>query len=598
MADASRPAGFSTRRNPYLGGPVVSVKRPLVTLKRLWTWFLPQHKVLLAVFLLVLGSILWGLTVPLLIGKTIDAIVHGTQGMVGWLLLGYLADAGLSASQGWLMAGASQKIVAELRQSLFSKLQFLPLVVFDTRPHGDLMSRFINDLDNVSSAVAQSSAQLLSSSLSIVGSLVLMLVLSPILTVAALLSVPLVLILTRTITKRTRILFQEQQRNLGAVNAQVEETITGFDLVKAFHQEEQMIDEFDKSNARLVDVAVRAQTWAGLAMPLTNVIGNLSFVAVGVLGGWLAFHGAVTVGLIAAFLGYSRQFVRPLNDVANTWNSLQAALAGAERVFEIMDEKEEPADLPQAKVWSQPNGKVEFVDVSFAYRRDTPVLKNVSFVVPAGETLALVGPTGAGKTTIVNLLTRFYEPTAGNILLDGLDITSYTRSSLRRAFGVVLQDTFLFSGTVRDNLKYGHPEASDEAMVRSAVLANADGLIRRLPQGYDTLLTEGGENLSQGERQLLAIARVMLSDPPMLILDEATSNVDTRTERHIQEAMLALRKNRTSFVIAHRLSTIREAHTILVVDEGRIVEAGNHESLLARDDGVYKRLFQAQYGQP
>ncbi len=591
MSDRHHPSQSFTSRRDARFAPPVTAKRPWQTLKRMSHWFKPQSRMMAFMAIVVLLDGLIVLTLPWLMGKSIDALGRG----LGWLLLallaGYLLDALLNTTQQWTMAGLSQRVVAGLRTSLFAKLDRLPVAFFDFRPDGDLMSRFTNDIDAVSSAIAQSTTQLMSSVIAIVGSLTMMLLLSPLLTVAALLGAPLVIVLSRVITSRTRKLFQEQQRTLGLLNGHIEETITGFDIVKAFHREESVVQEFERQNSRLAQIAVRAQTWAGLAMPLTNVIGNLSFVAVGVTGSWMALQGWVTVGLIASFLVYSRQFVRPINDLATIWNTLQAALAGAERVLEIMDEPEE-ADVP-GTVWQDGQGDVEFQNVSFSYVPGNPVLHEVNFHVPAGETLALVGATGAGKTTVVNLLTRFYEASEGKVLLDGQDVKAYTRSSLRKAFGVVLQDTFLFSGTVRDNLRYGCPDATDEEVEKAGVLSHADAFIRRLPHGYDTHLTEGGAQLSQGQRQLLAIARVVLMDPPLLILDEATSNVDTRTELQLQQAMLSLRKNRTSFVIAHRLSTIREAHTILVLDQGRVVERGNHEQLLSVK-GVYARLYESQ----
>lgn len=591
MSDRHHPSHQFTSRREARFAPPVSAKRPWQTLKRMAQWFKPQSRLMLFMAFVVMLDSLIVLTLPWLMGKAIDALGHGIVWLLVALLTGYLLDALLNTTQQWTMAGLSQRVVASLRTSLFAKLDRLPVAFFDFRPDGDLMSRFTNDMDAVSSAISQSTTQLMTSVIAITGSLTMMLLLNPWLTLAALLGAPLVILLSRVITSRTRKLFQDQQRTLGLLNGHIEETVTGFDIVKAFHREEAVVQEFERQNTTLAQIAVRAQTWAGLAMPLTNVIGNLSFVAVGVTGSWMAFQGWITVGLIASFLVYSRQFVRPINDLATIWNTLQAALAGAERVLEIMDEAEE-ADNPGMD-WENGRGDVEFQNVSFGYVPDNLVLHEVSFHVPAGETLALVGATGAGKTTVVNLLTRFYEASEGKILLDGCDVKDYSRTSLRKAFGVVLQDTFLFSGTVRDNLRYGSPTASDAEVERAGLLSHADAFIRRLPHGYDTLLTEGGAQLSQGQRQLLAIARVVLMDPPLLILDEATSNVDTRTELQLQQAMLSLRKNRTSFVIAHRLSTIREAHTILVLDQGRVVERGNHDQLLQKG-GVYARLYESQ----
>ena len=509
------------------------------------------------------------------------------------LCAAYLIDTGLTIAQGWLMAGVSQQIVSGLRGSLFAKLQRLPVAYFDTHDHGDLMSRLANDIDNVSVTISQSTTQLMSTVIIIGGSLAMMFLLSPPLALAGLVTVPLVFALSRTISRRTRVLFKEQQAVLGALNGHIEENVSGILVVKAFNHQEQTFGEFTALNERLCEVGTRAQIWSGYIMPLMNVINNVGFATVAGVGGVLAVRGIVTVGLIASFLGYSRQFSRPLNDLANIYNSLQTALAGAERVFEVLDEPEEPKDPPGARILERPRGEVVFRGVEFGYRPGVTVLSGISFRAEPGSVIALVGPTGAGKTTIVNLLARFYDISGGAILFDGQDIRDCSRDSLRRCFGIVLQDTYLFSGSIRENILYGRPGASEAEMVRAAAMANADGFIRHLPGGYDTRLSESGASLSQGQRQLLAIARVILTDPAILILDEATSSVDTRTELHIQEAMLALAKGRTSFIIAHRLSTIRGADRIMVINHGRIVETGDHRSLI-RAGGVYARMYESQ----
>jgi ATP-binding cassette subfamily B protein len=509
------------------------------------------------------------------------------------LLAAYLTDAGLNLGQGWLMARVSQRIVAAMRMALFAKLQRLPVGFFDRRDHGDLMSRMANDVDNVSLVVSQSTTQLMSTVLVIAGSLAMMLAMSPRLTLATLVTLPLVLILSRTVTARTRVLFKEQQTVLGALNGHIEEHISGIQVVRAFNRQDRTLEAFAALNDRLCRVGIQAQIWSGYIMPMMNVINNVGFAAVALAGGVLAVRGAITVGVIASFLGYSRQFARPLNDLANIYNSLQTALAGAERVFEILAEAEEPPDPERAAFLDRPRGDVAFRDVAFGYRPDVPVLTGIDFTAPAGSVTALVGPTGAGKTTIVNLLARFYDVTAGAVLLDGRDLRDYRRDSLMRCFGIVLQDTFLFSGTIRENILYGRPGAGEEAMRQAARTANADGFIRQLPRGYDTRLAESGASLSQGQRQLLAIARAILADPAILILDEATSSVDTRTELRIQEAMLALMQGRTTFIIAHRLSTIRQADQILVIDGGRIRERGDHQQLV-RAGGEYARMYRIQ----
>jgi len=570
------------------------------TMKRLWQSFGKEKRVLPLVFVIVLVDALLMLSAPYLIGESIDAMTRGETftGMLGVIILvlfiAYVADGILTFLQGWIMAGISQRVVKNLRQALFEKLQKLPVSFFDSRTHGELMSRLTNDIDNVSNSISQSTTQLMSGALMIIGSLTMMLVLSPILTLTCLITVPLVYLLTRTIARRTSVLFKDQQKQLGKLNGHIEETISGIQVVKAFNHEQKAIQEFDEINDSLRKVGLRAQIWSGFLMPIMNVINNLGFALVAIVGGVLAIDQLITVGVIASFLTYSRQFVRPLNDLANIFNVLQSGVAGAERVFEVLDEKDEPADVDGAVPLVNPKGHVVFENVSFGYRPDQLILKDVSFESKAGSITALVGPTGAGKTTIVNLLTRFYDVTSGTIYLDGRDIREYTRDSLRSSFGFVLQDTYLFSGTIKENIKYGKPDATDAEVEAAAAMANADVFINRLPKRYDTMLSENGGNLSQGQRQLLAIARVILAKPALLILDEATSSIDTRTEIHIQEALLKLMEGRTSFVIAHRLNTIRDADTIMVVEDGQIAEQGSHEELM-KQQGSYHKLFSNQF---
>ncbi|WP_217560764.1 ABC transporter ATP-binding protein [Paenibacillus sp. GbtcB18] len=583
-------------------GPVVKPKNFKGTLRRLWAYFGSERKLLTVIFALILIGAALTLVGPYLIGVSVDAMSHPEQGvdfgilktMVLVLLLAYLIDAVFTFLQSWLMAGVSQRIVMRLRGALFAKLQKLPVAYFDTRPHGEMMSRLSNDIDNVSSTISQSTTQLMSGVIAIVGSLAMMLALSPTLTLASLVTVPILFVLTRTITKKTSVLFKNQQIQLGKLNGHIEETISGLQVVKAFNHEEKAIAEFERVNAELCEVGLKAQIRSGFLMPLLNVINNIGFAAVALVGGILAVRGDITVGVIASFLSYSRQFVRPLNDLANIFNILQSGVAGAERVFEVIDEKEEPSDSEGAVELLHPKGHVVFEQVSFGYRPDVPILNNVSFDSAQGSSTALVGPTGAGKTTIVNLLTRFYDVTGGRILIDGRDIREYTRDSLRRTFGIVLQDTYLFSGTIKENIKYGRPDATDAEVEAAAAMANADVFINRLPAKYETLLSENGGNLSQGQRQLLAISRVILAQPSILILDEATSSIDTRTELHIQDALLKVMQDRTSFIIAHRLNTIRDADTIMVIDHGEIVEKGAHDSLIGQQ-GVYYRMFYNQF---
>ena len=583
-------------------GPVVKAKNFKGTLLRLWQYFGRERKLLSLIFASILVTVSLGLAGPYLLGKAIDAMSKGRdavdfsmlQTVVLVLIAAYIADGFIHFIQGWLMAGVSQRIVLNLRNTLFNKLHRLPIPFFDLRTHGELMSRLSNDIDNISSTVAQSTTQLMASVLTITGAFGMMLYLSPLLTLASVVTIPLAFFVTGTVSKKTRVFFREQQAILGRLNGHIEETMSGILVVKAFNREAKAIEQFDEINKKLCIVGIKAQIWSGYIMPLLNVINNIGFTVVASFGGYMAVQNLISIGIIASFLSYSRQFARPMNEIASIYNTLQSAIAGAERVFEIMDEKEEATDAQGAVELKNPQGHVEFKHVSFGYRADVPVLKNVSFTAVEGSSTALVGPTGAGKTTIVNLLARFYDATGGSIKIDGRDIRDYTRDSLRSCFGIVLQDTYLFSGTIRENIKYGKLEATDEEVEAAASVANADAFIKRLPKGYDTILSESGSNLSQGQRQLLAIARAILADPAILILDEATSSVDTRTELHIQEAMLKLMRGRTSFIIAHRLSTIRDADTIMVIDGGEIVEKGNHEQLLDKK-GKYHDLYFGQF---
>lgn len=594
-----RPGGFGGPGR-MRGGPAAKPKNFKETLKRLWKYVGKERKILTVIFVVILIDSAIMLTAPYLIGRSIDAMTEGAGGTVDFglleiavltLLAAFVSDGVLTFLQSWLMAGVSQRIVKNLRGALFDKLQRLPLSFFDARTHGELMSRLSNDVENVNNTISQSATQLMSAGIMILGTLVMMIILSPMLTLASLITIPLVFWLTRTIAKRTSVLFKNLQGQVGKLNGQIEETITGVHVVKAFNHEDQVIEQFDEVNNKIRELGVKAQIWSGFLMPIMNVINNLGFTVVAVVGGVMAVKGLVTVGVIASFLTYSRQFVRPLNDLANIFNVLQSGVAGAERVFEVLDEQEEPKDAPNAVPLENPRGHVVFDKVSFGYRKDAPILKDVSFESEAGSSTALVGPTGAGKTTVVNLITRFYDVAEGTIYVDGRDIREYTRDSLRRCFGIVLQDTYLFSGTIKENIKYGKPDATDEEVREVAALANADAFIRRLPKQYDTMLSENGGNLSQGQRQLLAIARVILAKPSFLILDEATSSIDTRTELHIQEALLHLMEGRTSFIIAHRLNTIRDADTIMVVDQGRIIEKGSHDELIAQQGRYYDLFF-------
>lgn len=594
------PAGIAGGR--AAGMHVAKAKNIKHTLTRLWDFFKFEKPQLIITFSLILVSGLLGLSVPFLIGKAVDVIFPGIglvmfsklRSIVLILLSVYIFDNILGFFQEYIIAGISQRVVLNLREKLFEKLQSLPIIFFDMHTHGEIMSRLSNDIDNVSTTISQSTVQLMSSIVNITGSLVMMLYLSPIMTVASMMTIPMVYFLTKFIAKKTKLLFRQQQKTLGSLNGHIEETIAGIHVVKAFNNENKVINEFKAQNDVLRDVGVKAQTWSGFIMPLMNVINNFGFGVIAVFGGSLAVKGIISVGVITSFISYSKQFSRPLNELANTFNTLQSGIAGAERVFEILDEEEERKDADDAIIIKDIKGDVEFKNVTFEYEEGEPVLKDVSFKVDSGTNIALVGPTGAGKTTIVNLLTGFYEIAYGEILIDGVNIVDYQKDSLRQIFGMVLQDTYLFSGTIKENIKYGNLNATDKEIENAAVLARADDFITKLPKGYETHINEGGTNLSQGQKQLLAISRAILANPSILILDEATSSVDTRTELKIQEAMVKLMKNRTTFIIAHRLSTIKDADIIMVIDHGEIVESGNNDELLSRK-GYYYNLYQSQF---
>lgn len=586
----------------HRGKEVEKAKDVKYTVNRLWDLLKEESRGLILGFSIILISGLLGLAVPFLTGKAIDAIFPGKylvefenlRTIILVLLSVYILSGLLAFLQQYIIAGVAQRLVYKLRQRLFKKLQSLPIMFFDIHTHGEIMSRLSNDIDNISTTISQSTVQFMSSTVNILGSLVMMIYLSPLMTLASMVTIPMVFFLTKFIAKRTRVFFSKQQQVLGNLNGHIEESIAGIHVVKAFNNEEKVIEQFREQNNILRDVGVKAQTWSGFIMPLMNVIGNFGFGVIAIFGGTLATQGIISVGVIASFISYSKQFSRPLNELANTFNTLQSGIAGAERVFEILDEEEEREDSEDAIVIENVKGDVEFKGVTFEYEEGEPVLKDISFVVEGGTNIALVGPTGAGKTTIVNLLTGFYEINKGEILIDGINIVNYEKDSLRKIFGMVLQDTYLFSGTIKENIKYGNLEASDEEIERASILARADDFIEKLPKGYDTIINEGGTNLSEGQRQLLAISRAILSDPSILILDEATSSVDTRTELKIQDAMVKLMENRTTFIIAHRLSTIKDADIIMVIDKGKIVEKGSHNELL-KFKGHYYNLYQSQF---
>ncbi len=573
------------------------------TLFRIIKIYLRWAKTIFLAMLLTVFSSVISIITPYFIGKTFNAF-HITDRSVDLerlvsLLLVILSLYGvnwlLTCINGVIMLKVSQRLVFTLRSEFFAKLLKLPLNFYDTRSHGDTMSRITNDVDNISTTIAQTTTQLISSILTLAGSIAVMIALNIPLTLVVLLCVPLVALLTKGIASRSRSYFKAQQQSLGSLNGVIEENILGLKMVKAFGKQQDILGQFGEINEKLYESSTKAQIWSGYMMPLLNVINNLIFAVVAITGGILSVGYGLSVGTVVSFLSYSKQFSQPLNAVAGMFNTIQSALAGAERVFEILDNEEEPVDEAQAVILEEPKGDVTFENVYFSYDKSTPILKDVSFQVKAGEVVALVGETGAGKTTIVNLLTRFYDADSGRIIIDDVPINSLRRDSLRKCFSVVLQDTCLFTGTILDNIRYSQTEASDDQVMQAAKIARAHDFIDKLPKGYHTLVSGSADNLSQGQRQLIAIARAVLCDSPILILDEATSSVDTKTEKDIQYAFLNLMKNRTSFLIAHRLSTIRDADHIMVIGEGKILESGNHRSLMEQK-GQYYNMVISQMG--
>jgi ATP-binding cassette subfamily B protein len=509
-------------------------------------------------------------------------------------LLVYVASAFLMWLQAYVLNGVVQRTVLRLREEVEEKLHRLPLTYFDARPRGELLSRVTNDIDNIQQTMQQTMSQLLNSLLTIVGVLTLMLIISPLLAVVALISVPLSIVVTRLIAKRSQPMFISQWGQTGQLNAHIEETYTGHSLVKVFGHQKEAEDVFQERNEKLFEAGYGAQFLSGIIMPAVMFIGNLNYVFVAVIGGIRVASGTMTLGEVQAFIQYSRQFTQPLTQVASMANLLQSGVASAERVFELLDAEEQRPDPDEPRRLGEASGRVEFEHISFRYVPDQPLIEDLSLVAEPGHSIAIVGPTGAGKTTLVNLILRFYELDSGRITLDGVDIAAMTRRDLRGETGMVLQDTWLFNGTIRDNISYGLPGATEEQIRDAARATFVDRFVHSLPAGYDTVIDDDGTNLSAGERQLITIARAFIARPSLLILDEATSSVDTRTELLVQHAMAALRADRTSFVIAHRLSTIRDADLILVMESGRIVEQGTHRELLSAR-GAYRQLYDAQF---
>jgi ATP-binding cassette, subfamily B, multidrug efflux pump len=617
---AQRPGGMG--RGPMGGGPMGGFGMPVEkaknfrgTLFRLLGYFRGQFWLLLLVVAAAIISTVFNVVGPKILSLATNKLAEGLAnkffrhipgasidfgyiGRIMLILLGlYVLSSLFSYLQQFLMAGVAQRTVYRLRREVDEKLARLPLRYYDTKTHGEIMSRAVNDLDNISNTLQQNVTQSITSVVTVIGVIVLMLTINWILTVVVLLTVPLSLGVTALIAGRSQRYFGNQQRALGVLNGHVEEMYSGHPIVKAFGRERQSVATFTALNERLYNAGWRAQFVAGMIFPLLTSLGNIGYVAVAVVGSVLVTQGTIQLGDVLAFIQYVRQFSQPITQLGSIANTIQLTIASAERVFQLLDEPEESPEAQPATPLPADTGEVRFEHVSFSYSPENPLIVDMNLEAKPGQTVAIVGPTGAGKTTLVNLLMRFYDVDAGAILVDGIDIRDLPRGELRRKFGMVLQDTWLFNGTIRDNIAYGREDATEQEIEAAARAAQADHFIRTLPDGYATVLNQDASNLSQGQKQLLTIARAVLADPTILILDEATSSVDTRTELLIQKAMTELMRGRTSFVIAHRLSTVRDASVILVMDHGTIVEQGTHEELLAKG-GFYADLYNSQFARP
>ncbi|GIO68627.1 MAG TPA: ABC transporter ATP-binding protein [Paenibacillus cookii] len=581
------------------------------TLRRLLGYLRPRRVTLAVIFLMAILSTVFSIVSPKILGEATTTLFEGilakTQHVPGasidfgyiteillWLIGLYLFSAVFSYAQQYLMAGVAQKVVYDMREQINRKLSRLPLKYFDSKTHGEILSRATNDVDNISTTLQQSLTQLMTSIVTLVGVIVMMLTISPWLTLILIVTLPLSFIVIRMIASRSQKHFMGQQRSLGQLNGHVEEMYTGHKIIKAFGREDESVATFNEINDKLYHSGWKAQFISGMIMPMMSFIGNIGYVLVCVVGGIFVTHKTITIGDVQAFIQYARQFTQPIMQTANIANIIQSTIASAERVFELLDEQEEVPEAADAVELNKPTGAVAFEHVKFGYKEGETLIEDMNIDVKPGQTIAIVGPTGAGKTTLINLLMRFYEINDGAITIDGVNITKLKRGNLRSIFGMVLQDTWLFNGTIRENIAYGRSGATEEEVVEAAKAAHADHFIRTLPDGYDTVLNEEASNISQGQKQLLTIARAILADPSILILDEATSSVDTRTEVYIQKAMNELMKGRTSFVIAHRLSTIRDADLILVMNGGSVIEKGTHEELLAKG-GFYADLYNSQF---
>lgn len=598
-----RPGGPG--RGPgAMGMPKEKPKNTKASLARIFAYIGKNKNLLFGMLAVMLIATLLNIVAPSLQQKAIDTITLTDESasvdfgmLITWLsVLGgvYLVSAVLTYFQNIFAAKLSQYTVRIMRSDLFSRISRLPIKYMDTHKHGDIMSRMTNDVENVSNSVSQSLGSLVSGIIMLIGCFVMMLVYSWQLTLISMITIVLTLIVSKNLSKLMRKFFPMQQAKLGQLNGQIEEAVSGYKTVKAYTREKVVCDEFNRTSDQLKSIGIKAQILGGSMGPCMNCIGNIGFLLIAAFGGWFAIEGIISVGAIQAFITYSKQFTRPINEIANQYAQLQSALAGAERVFEIMDSEPEDEGGNEPFEIEDVKGDIDFKDVKFSYVEGEPVLTDFDLWVRSGQKIAIVGATGSGKTTVINLLTRFYDVDGGVITLDGQDIRSIPKHKLRGSIGMVLQDTVIFTGTIAQNIRYGRIDATDEEVIAAAKLARVDDFASKLADGYDTMLTEGGSNLSQGQRQLIAIARAVLADPKILILDEATSSIDTRTEMHIQAAMIALMKGRTSLIIAHRLSTIRDADKIVVLAGGRVVEAGDHEELLEQR-GAYFDLYQSQF---
>lgn len=585
-------------RNGYTQKPRNAKK----TLARLGKYLLKSAPMLVLALALSIAGNVFALIGPTLSGRAIDAVAGG-MGRVDFetvfyyakrMVLFYAASAGLAYIVPQIVLRISQRTVRMMRADLFRKLMHLPVKYFDTRQTGEILSHISYDIDTVNTSLSNDLVQILTSVITVIGALIMMIRISPVLVLVFVVTVPMSVLFTRFMTRRVRPLYRNRSIALGDMNGFVEEYVSGQRTIRAYHREADVLNRFDEKNEQAVQSYYRAEYYASVTGPSVNFINNLSLSLISVFGALMFLGNRITIGNISSFVLYSRKFSGPINEAANIFSELQSALAAAERVFELLDEAEEPADLPNAQPLEVTAGEVKIERLNFGYDPEKVILKNVNLNAAPGSMVAIVGPTGAGKTTLVNLLMRFYDPQSGKISIDGQEIGAVTRSSLRGAFSMVLQDTWLFNGSVHDNIAYGSPGATREAVIAAAKAAHIHSMIERLPDGYDTIIAEDGTSISKGQKQLLTIARAMLQPAHLLILDEATSNVDIRTEWRIQEAMRALMRGKTCFVIAHRLSTIRSADTILVVRDGAIVEQGNHDQLMEKD-GFYASLHRAQF---